>query len=332
MSIISFENNFGLIFERRGLHVILWSLCTHHEHLTLHNSAGEVLTVKYLPSILYGHRSYNRHRGELHEALYYYAKAIGVDIRLGQDVTEYWEDKENSVAGVVTNGKRLSADVVIGADGVRSKARTLVLGMVGYGVDKDPLTDYLVKNGDAFHGWIGPDVHLLVSSSKNGRALSWVITHKDEADIEESWSFPGKMDVLKVEGWDPRCAAIITKTPSCVDLSRPVATMDQQMCTTRAHRRRCTSFPSDKNPRSLPNNRVRRAQLIGESTRDMWHKARPEAKGKEAEPPRPKWLLGFDAEKHAYGMYEEIAKEIKEKGYRPPILPPREPVEEETGN
>ena len=75
--------------------------------------------------------------------------------------------------------------------------------------------------------------------------------------------------------------------------------------------------------------RVRRAQLTGESTRDMWHKASPEAKGKAVELPRPKWLLGFDTEKHAYKAYEEAAKEIKEKGYQLPVLPPRKPVEEE---
>ncbi|KAL5506918.1 hypothetical protein ACEPAH_6374 [Sanghuangporus vaninii] len=141
-------------FERCGLHDILWSLCTHHEHLTLRNSAGEL----------------QRAPRELHEALYHYAKSIGVEIRLGQDVTEYWEDEENSVVGVVTKGERLSADVVIGADGIISKARTLVLGYddkqksSGYaifrawldtylqGIDKDPLSDYFVKNGDVFHG------------------------------------------------------------------------------------------------------------------------------------------------------------------------------------
>jgi 2-polyprenyl-6-methoxyphenol hydroxylase-like FAD-dependent oxidoreductase len=38
---------------------------------------------------------------------------------------------------------------------------------------------------------------------------------QDEADIDESWSFPGKIkDVLEVvKDWDPACAAIINKTP-----------------------------------------------------------------------------------------------------------------------
>ena len=67
--------------------------------------------------------------------------------------------------------------------------------------------------------------------------------------------------------------------------------------------------------------RVRRAQLMGESTRDMWHKAKP---GDDVNLPRPQWLLGFDAEKHAYEAYDAAAQEIKEKGYEMPTLPPRD--------
>lgn len=93
----------------------------------LHNSKGERIASQSLPSVLYGARSYNGHRGELHARLFEYAKAVGVEIRLGQDVSEYWEDEEKGEAGVISNGERLSADIVVGADGVRSKARTLVL-------------------------------------------------------------------------------------------------------------------------------------------------------------------------------------------------------------
>ena len=64
-----------------------------------------------------------------------------MEIRLGQDVSEYWEDEENGVAGVVTNGERLSADVVIGADGVRSTARTLVL------VRRIPVSNFFAMEG-----------------------------------------------------------------------------------------------------------------------------------------------------------------------------------------
>ena len=104
-----------------------WPICTQHEHLHIHNAEGELLQIQYIPKVQFGAYSYNGHRGELHEKLYIFAKSLGVEIRLGQNVTEYWEDEKIGKAGVIANGERLEADVVIGADGVRSKARTLVL-------------------------------------------------------------------------------------------------------------------------------------------------------------------------------------------------------------
>jgi 2-polyprenyl-6-methoxyphenol hydroxylase-like FAD-dependent oxidoreductase len=84
---------------------------------------------------------------------------------------------------------------------------------------QDPLTRGFCENGDSFNGWIGPDVHFLFSSLKGGSSCSWVLTHKDDHDIDESWSFPGNLeDVYKVlKGWDPICRAIVEKTPELVD-------------------------------------------------------------------------------------------------------------------
>ncbi|KAL2018422.1 hypothetical protein VTK56DRAFT_841 [Thermocarpiscus australiensis] len=84
---------------------------------------------------------------------------------------------------------------------------------------KDPRTREFCEHGDTFNGWIGPDVHFLFSTIKGGRDCCWVLTHRDEHDIDESWSFPGRLeDVYKVlEGWDPTCRAIVEKTPSLVD-------------------------------------------------------------------------------------------------------------------
>ena len=83
----------------------------------------------------------------------------------------------------------------------------------------DPRTKEFCENGDTFNGWIGPDVHLLFSTIKNGSDCCWVLTHRDEHNIDESWSFPGKLEeVFEVlKGWDPICKAIVEKTPSLVD-------------------------------------------------------------------------------------------------------------------
>ncbi|KAK0609001.1 FAD-dependent monooxygenase roqM, partial [Lasiodiplodia hormozganensis] len=66
--------------------------------------------------------------------------------------------------------------------------------------------------------------------------------------------------------------------------------------------------------------RVRRAQKTGETTRDRWHKADFDKVLKEPEAvrlPREEWLLGHDAEAHAYAVYGETVEQMRreeEKG------------------
>lgn len=43
---------------------------------------------------------------------------------------------------------------------------------------KDPRTKQFCENGDTFNGWIGPDVHFLFSTIKNGQDCCWVLTHR----------------------------------------------------------------------------------------------------------------------------------------------------------
>ena len=67
-------------------------------------------------------------------------------MRLGQDVLEYWEDEQKGQAGVLLRGgERIVADVIVGADGVKSKARSLILvsvrqEMPQYWIDKENQT------------------------------------------------------------------------------------------------------------------------------------------------------------------------------------------------
>ena len=93
----------------------------------MHNFSGELLAEQPLPQKLCGSNSYNGRRGEIHDVLLRYARRIGVDLRFGKRVTDYWEDVEYGRAGVVVEGERIAADIVVGADGVRSHARERVL-------------------------------------------------------------------------------------------------------------------------------------------------------------------------------------------------------------
>lgn len=74
--------------------------------------------------------------------------------------------------------------------------------------------------------------------------------------------------------------------------------------------------------------RVRRAQRIGETTRNMWHNAAPDARGASLELPRPEWLLGFDAEKDMYESFGGAVDRIKREGYKLPSLLGRKTVEQ----
>lgn len=129
----------------------------------------------------------NGHRGEIHKVLLEYAKSVGIEIRLGHNVTDYYEN--DTCGGIEVDGQRITADVVLSAEGVRSPGRKIVLGFddlpqpSGYAVyrawfpstelAKNPLTKHLV-DGDTHNGWIGEDVHFLAAAIKNGAEISWV--------------------------------------------------------------------------------------------------------------------------------------------------------------
>lgn len=245
----------------------------HHKVLRLHTHTGDhVLDQPKVPPSR-EKPMYNGHRADIHRVFLDYADSLGIQILLGKRISEYSEDPASGKSWVTTEeGEIFKGDVVVGADGVRSRARKLVLGYddkprsSGYAVyrawfnahdaaiDSDPLTREFVANGDTHTGCsyhslpfllsvltplsgLGPDVHLLVATCRGGKELSWVCTHKvsrriryvvstcrrltcrlqDDGDIDESWSFPGRVDdALKLlDGWDPRCRAIVSRMRFC---------------------------------------------------------------------------------------------------------------------
>lgn len=227
--IISFASNSGRIFERwEGVVEELEPIIHKSVGLNFHSWEGEFLTRQIWDAEGSYGRKINGHRAEIHEIVFRHAKARGIDVRLGQNVTDYFETDDE--AGVISNGERLTADCVVAAEGVKSKGRKIVLGYEdrpkasGYAVFRAWMkTDELAKNtatkwfchGDTHNGWMGEDKHFLVASIKNGTELSWVLTHKDDGDIDEDWSYPGKKeDVLEcIKSWDPVLHDLVSATP-----------------------------------------------------------------------------------------------------------------------
>ncbi|TAQ87211.1 hypothetical protein B7494_g4460 [Chlorociboria aeruginascens] len=368
--IISFGANGGRIFHRWSNGEIAAKLRSLSIDLKdygfrIHKwDTGEVVLHQKTP---YGDPEapvFNGHRGELHQVVFEYARDdLGIPIHLGQMVVEYFEDDDK--AGIsLKNGVKVVGDVVIGADGVRSKARELVLGYVdkpkssGHAVWRawfhntdmiaDPRTKEFCENGDTFNGWIGPDVHFLFSTIKGGKDCCWVLTHKDDHDIDESWSFPGKLEeVFEVlKDWDPLCKAIVEKTPSLVDwklvyrdplptwiskyariallgdsahpflpTSAQGATQAMEdgvtiaICLRRAGKDQISA--ALRTHQDIRYERVKAVQKTGETTRDMWHKT-DWSKVKEDPSsigfPRDEWIHTYDAERDTEDVFEDVFK------------------------
>lgn len=175
----------------------------------------------------------------------------------------------------------------------------------------DPETAQFCNNGDTFNGWIGPDMHFLFSTIKNGSDCCWVLTHPDEHDIDESWSFPGRLSEVKeaLKGWDPLCTRIVSKTPEDMlvdwklvyrdplptwvspsgrilllgDSAHPFLPTSAQGATQALEdgvviavclrRGGKENVPTSvRAHEKIRYDRVRQTQKTGESTRDMWHK------------------------------------------------------------
>ncbi|KAI0410453.1 hypothetical protein F5X98DRAFT_359555 [Xylaria grammica] len=331
--IISFGPNAGRIFYRwSGGEVVRrmrpLSIDLKKYGFNIHKyDTGEIVINQKTPEYPVEAPNFNGHRGELHEVLFNYARDdLGIPIHLGNRISTYFEDEEKS--GIeLESGARVSADVVIAADGVRSKARKSVLGYEdkpkssGYAVWRawfpntdmlaDPLTAQYCENGDTFNGWIGPDMHFLFSTIKNGSDCCWVLTHPDEHDIDESWSFPGKLSEVKeaIKDWDPMCTRIVSKTPEHVlvdwklvyrdplptwvspegrilllgDSAHPFLPTSAQGATQALEDGVCIAVCLRKGGKEnvqtsvrahekIRYDRVRATQKTGESTRDMWHK------------------------------------------------------------
>ncbi|KAH7155948.1 FAD binding domain-containing protein [Dactylonectria macrodidyma] len=215
----------------------LSKVVTYCEIMEMHNSKGELIINSNLGGYSGGKgkgHGYPAHRGDLAMAFYDHAKDLGVEFMLGHRVLEYFEDENE--AGVVIDGQKITADCVIGADGIHSKARGAITGTnpaphsSGYAmyrawfdadeVAADPETRWIMEGShinDISKLYFSTDLHLMLGTAKRGKEIFWMCTHKDTYDVAESWSFPGKLeDMLEyIKDWPitPKLEKVFRKTP-----------------------------------------------------------------------------------------------------------------------
>ncbi|KEF59860.1 uncharacterized protein A1O9_04708 [Exophiala aquamarina CBS 119918] len=231
---IGFGSNSSKLFKRWGLYEDMWQVSSRAEDTIMRNWDGEIIardeTLATAES-RYGCRGLLGHRGNYHKILVDHAIKNGVHLRVGQKIESYDADKPSIF---LPDGEEIVADVVIAADGVKSPGRTAVLGVEdapihsGYAVwraygttsifEGDPLVEEFLQK-DCVNLWIGPDLHGFVTTVRRGTEINAVLTHKDVANIDEGWQFPGKREEIleTIHDWDPAFVRVWEMIQNIVD-------------------------------------------------------------------------------------------------------------------
>jgi salicylate hydroxylase/6-hydroxynicotinate 3-monooxygenase len=196
-----------------------------YSHLNRVWDSGEVVRELPMPETLFGAPYLCMHRGDLHEALlagvpgevvFLHKKLVGLDEGGGQ-VTLSFED-----------GTSARADIVIGADGVHSIVRDLVVGpdepihkgRIAYRAIFPSALMGGVDVGPSRTKWWGIDRHIVIYYTKPDRSEIYLITSVPEPAewlTRESWSTTGDVRELRkaYEGFHADVRAVVEGCPSC---------------------------------------------------------------------------------------------------------------------
>jgi salicylate hydroxylase len=114
-------------------------------------------------------------------------------VHTGHRCTSFSQDIDSATVGFADR-TTATADVVIGADGIR--------GLV------PRLNEY---PADAMRMWTGETKHFLVFPVRAGQLLNYVGFVPSGTSVRESWSAPGDPAALVAHfaGWDPAIASVI---------------------------------------------------------------------------------------------------------------------------
>lgn len=159
----------------------------------------------------YGAPYWHIHRADLHGVLAQACYAAGVEIELGYKVLGYRSEKKRVT--VLLENSTEYADLIIGADGIHSKVRELMLGIQApiftgqvawRGVIKaDRLQEVKVKPDATV--WAGPNQHMVTYYLRGGDDINFIAVEERAEWSKESWRQEGNVQELrdKFAGWHP---------------------------------------------------------------------------------------------------------------------------------
>nr|A0A2I6PIZ8.1 RecName: Full=FAD-dependent monooxygenase nodY2; AltName: Full=Nodulisporic acid biosynthesis cluster protein Y2 [Hypoxylon pulicicidum]AUM60057.1 FAD-dependent oxygenase [Hypoxylon pulicicidum] len=190
-------------------------------HADIYDTAGRFMAQSEIPKA--ADDMYFTLRGRLAKTFYEHAQSLGIDMRMGSKVTEFWEDSNR--AGIVVEGERFEADCVICADGIHSKSRSLFTSLnaqpfrSGFSIFRgkadanaiiaDPDAKWILdqtENTDQFKVFLGKEICVVIITCGLGRAVVCSAMHRDLNEAEQSWSTHANPDDLldAIKDWPCR--------------------------------------------------------------------------------------------------------------------------------
>jgi salicylate hydroxylase/6-hydroxynicotinate 3-monooxygenase len=186
---------------------------------------GEMLNELALPESRYGAPYLCMHRGDLHDALLSVLPE-GI-VELNRKLTGL-EQRGGRVMLVFADGSRAEADAVIGADGLHSVVRSILLGpetpsFSGRVAYRGVFDASLIGRDDAVTQrtkWWGPDRHIVIYYTKKDRSEVYFVTSVPEPAewlTAESWSAKGDVNELRAafEAFHPDVRDVLAASPDC---------------------------------------------------------------------------------------------------------------------
>jgi 2-polyprenyl-6-methoxyphenol hydroxylase-like FAD-dependent oxidoreductase len=194
-------------------------------HLNRLWDTGAVMRELPMPEALFGAPYLCMHRGDLHEALL--GALPPASIHLGKKLVGL-EERAGAVVAAFADGTRIAADAVIGADGMHSRVREVIIGpdmpihrgRIAY---RAVFPAALLRGRDIGRSrtkWWGVDRHIVIYYTRRDKSEIYFVTSVPEPAewlTRESWSAKGDVRELRAayEDFHDDVRAVLEACPDC---------------------------------------------------------------------------------------------------------------------
>ena len=196
-----------------------------YSHLNRDAYSGEVLRELPMPDTLYGAPYLCMHRADLHEAL---ASVLPDDIIHLNKKLAGLDQKSGQVTLSFADGSKATADAVIGADGVHSLVRDIIVGpdapihkgRIAYRAVFDASLMGGFDIGPSRTKWWGKDRHIVIYYITRAKSELYFVTSVPESAewmTKESWSAKGDVTELRAayETFHQDVRNVLNACPDC---------------------------------------------------------------------------------------------------------------------